>query len=240
MADKESRSFKLWDVPTRLFHWALVLLVLVSYLTGEVGGFEFTMPGSGNMVANMNIHIWSGLSILTLLIFRIVWGLIGSSSSRFSGFVRGPGAIIDYLKGIAKRSVAFFAGHNPAGGAVVVLMIVLLLAQASTGLFAKEDDFFGLAGPLNGMVSEETANQITGIHARIWSVIEIVVIAHIAGNLFYWLVLKHNLIVPMITGRADAPAGASPPSLKFASNVTAIIVFANSAAIVAWIKSFGG
>lgn len=240
MSDKNSRSFKLWDVPTRLFHWALVLLVLVSYLTGEIGGFDFTMPGSGNMVANMNIHIWSGLSILTLLIFRIVWGLIGSTSSRFSDFVKGPGAIIDYLKGITKRSVAFVAGHNPAGGAVVALMLILLLAQASTGLFAKEDDFFGLAGPLNGMVSEETAKEITEIHESVWEIIEIVILAHIAANVFYWLVLKHNLILPMLTGRAEAPPGSAAPALKFASNFTALIVFAVAVAIVLWIKRFGG
>lgn len=238
MSDPNSKKVKIWDAPTRLFHWALALLVLLSYLTGEIGGFDFTMPGSGNMVANMNIHIWSGLSILTLLIFRLVWGFVGSTSSRFSAFVKGPGAIFAYLGDVAKRSVKFTAGHNPAGGAVIVLMLILLLAQASTGLFAKEDDFFGLAGPLNGFVSEETANEITEIHESIWGAIEVVVIAHIAANFFYWLVLKHNLIVPMFTGRADAPAGEPDPNIKFASSVTAAVVFVVAAGIVLWIKSF--
>jgi cytochrome b len=218
----------------------LVLLVLLSYLTGEIGGFDFTMPGSGNMVANMNVHVWSGLGILTLVLFRLAWGVIGSSTSRFTDFVKGPGAIIDYVRGVAGRSVKFAAGHNPAGGAVIVLLLILLLAQASTGLFAKEDDFFGIAGPLNGLVAEETANQITGIHHRIWSIIEVVVIAHILANFFYWVILKQNLIVPMFTGSADAPAGASVPEIKFAGPVSALVVFVIAVGIVLYIRSFGG
>jgi cytochrome b len=240
MAEPTPRKIRIWDLPTRVFHWALVLLVLLSYLTGEIGGFDFTMPGSGNMVANMNIHVWSGLTILTLLVFRIIWGVMGSTTARFSSFIKGPGAIIDYVGGVARRSVKFAAGHNPAGGAVVILMLILLLAQASTGLFAKEDDFFGIAGPLNGLVSEETANQITGIHARIWGIIELVVLAHILANFFYWLVLKHNLIVPMFTGNAEAPADAQVPVLKFASTALALAVLAVAAGIVFWIKSIGG
>ena len=238
MTEPNSRKVKIWDLPTRIFHWALVLLVLLSYLTGEFGGFDFTMPGSGEMVANMNIHMFSGLTILTLLIFRVVWGFIGSSTARFVDFIKGPGAVIDYLGGIAKRSVKFAAGHNPAGGLVVIVMLLLLLSQAGTGLFAKEDDFFGIAGPLNGMVDEDTAKQITGIHHRIWSIIEIVVVVHILANLFYWLVLKHNLIPAMFSGVSEAPADANLAHLKFVSNIVAAIVLAAAAGIVLWIKSF--
>lgn len=237
MNEHGAKKVKVWDMPTRVFHWALVLLILLSYLTGEIGGFEFTTP-EGNMVGNMTVHMWSGLGILGLLIFRIVWGFIGSTTSRFTDFVKGPSAMFDYMGGVAKRSVKFVAGHNPAGGAVVVVMLLLLLAQACTGLFSKEDDFFGVAGPLNGLVDEETGKKITGIHQLIWPYIEILVIVHILANLFYWLVLKHNLIPAMFTGYRDAPAAASVTHVKFASNILALAVMAVAAGVVFFIKNY--
>jgi cytochrome b len=235
-----TRKVKVWDVPTRLFHWALVLLVLLSYLTGEVGGFDFTMPGSGAMVANMTVHMWSGLLILALILFRLAWGIYGSTSARFTDFIKGPGALVAYVSGLARRSATFVAGHNPAGGLMVVAMLVLLLAQASLGLFAKEDDFFGIAGPLNGFVSEETAKTITGLHHQNWEIIEILVLVHIAANLLYWLVLKQNLIVAMFTGEKDAPAGAAVPALKFASPAVAAVTLAAALGVVLYIRSLGG
>jgi len=237
MTDKGSKKVKVWDVPTRAFHWALVLLVLLSYLTGEFGGFDFTSP-AGNMVGNMQVHMWSGFGILTLLIFRIVWGFIGSTTSRFTDFIKGPSAMFDYMGGVARRSVKFIAGHNPAGGIVVIVMLLLLLAQAGTGLFAKEDDFFGVAGPLNGLVDEETGKQITGIHQQIWTYIEILVVVHILANLFYWLVLKHNLIPAMFSGVREAPADASVTHVKFVSNIVALIVLAVAAGIVFFIQNY--
>ncbi|MDX2222014.1 MAG: cytochrome b/b6 domain-containing protein [Rhodospirillaceae bacterium] len=237
--DGGTRKVKVWDGATRLFHWALVLLVLLSYLTGEVGGFDFTMPGSGAMVANMTVHMWSGLLILALVLFRIVWGFVGSTSARFSDFVRGPGAVIAYVSGVAKRSAKFVAGHNPAGGLMVVIMLVLLLGQAIGGLFAKEDDFFGIAGPLNSFVSEETAKTITGLHKQNWEIIEILVLVHIAANILYWIVLKQNLIVAMITGAKDAPAGAAVPALKFASPLMAAVVMAAALGVVLYVRSLG-
>lgn len=234
-----TQKAKVWDLPTRLFHWALVLLVLLSYLTGEFGGFNFTMPVTNDLVANMTVHMWSGFCILALLLFRIVWGFIGSSTARFTDFVRGPGAIFSYLMGLMKRAVKFTAGHNPAGGAMVVLILILLLAQVGTGLFSKEDDFFGIAGPLNGYVSEDTAKVILARHKQIWGYIELLVIIHIAANLLYWLVLKQNLIIAMFTGKKDVPAGATVPALRFASTRTAILVLVVAAAIVWRIASLG-
>ncbi|MDX2144425.1 MAG: cytochrome b/b6 domain-containing protein [Rhodospirillaceae bacterium] len=234
-----SRQVKVWDVPTRVFHWALVLLVLLSYLTGEIGGFDFIPPWSEAMVANMTVHMWSGLTILALVLARVIWGFVGSSTSRFSNFAAGPGAIVAYVGSVAKRAVKFTAGHNPAGGLMVIVMLILLLVQGGLGLFAKEDDFFGVAGPLNGLVDEDTAKQITGLHHDNWEIIEILVLIHIAANALYWVVLKQNLIVAMFTGRKDLPAGASATDARMASPVLAVAVLAISAAIVWGITKLG-
>ena len=236
---KASKQIKVWDAPTRLFHWALVLLVFLSYLTGEFGGFDFTMPGSGDLIANMTVHMWSGLTILALVLFRVAWGFVGSTTARFSDFVSGPSAIIKYLLELAKRAAKFTTGHNPAGGAMVVLILILLLLQASLGLFAKEDDFFGIAGPLNSLVSEDSAKILTTRHKQVWGYIELLVLIHIAANLFYWLVLKQNLIATMFTGKKDAPDGATVPELRFVSPTVAVVVLAIAAAIVWGITRLG-
>lgn len=222
MADQGAGSevhgqVKVWDAPTRIFHWALVLLVALNYATGEIGGFDFTMPGSGKLVANMEIHMLSGQVILMLLVFRLIWGVAGSTTARFTDFVRGPGAILGYLRDVTKRGVKFFAGHNPAGGIVVALFLILLLAQGGTGLFSKEDDFFGLTGPLNGLVDEDTAKSLTRLHHRIWGYLELLIVIHILANLIYWVALKQNLIAAMFTGKKTIPEGASAPALRFVS-----------------------
>ncbi len=234
-----TRKVKVWDAPVRLFHWALVLFIALSFATGEFGGFDFTMPGTGKMVPNLDIHMWSGLAILALVLFRIVWGFVGSDTAKFSDFVRGPGAIFSYLTGMFKKGHKFIAGHNPAGGLVVIAILVLLLLQAVTGLFAKEDDFFGNTGPLYSLVSEQTAEILTKRHHQIWGYIELVILLHIAANFFYWIVLKQDLIVAMFTGKKSTPDGPAVLQIKFASTTKAAIVLVITAAIVWGITKLG-
>ena len=234
MTDKSTPTqIKVWDIPTRLFHWALVALVGLSYLTGEFGGFDFVMPITKDLIANMSVHMYSGLAILTLVVFRVIWGFLGSTTARFSDFIAGPGAIIRYFVGLVKRAVHFTAGPNPAGGAMVILILLLLLLQAGTGLFAKEDDFFGVAGPLNSLISEDAAKILTRRHHQVWGYIELLVLVHIAANILYWLVLKQNLIIAMFTGKKVLPTGTPEPTLRFASIRTAILVLV-VAAIIVW------
>jgi cytochrome b len=234
-----TRNVKVWDAPVRLFHWALVAFIALSFVTGEFGGFDFTMPVTGKMVGNLDIHMWSGLAILALVLFRIVWGFVGSDTAKFSDFVRGPGAIFTYVGGIFRKSGKFIAGHNPAGGLVVIVILVLLLMQAVTGLFAKEDDFFGNTGPLYSLVSEETAAILTKRHHQVWGYIELVILLHIAANVFYWIVLKQNLIVAMFTGKKSLSASAEIPQLHFASKAKAAIVLVIAAAVVWGITQLG-
>ncbi len=231
-----TQKVKVWDVPVRLFHWALVLLIILSYVTGEIGGFDFTM--GGKMVPNLDVHMWSGLSILALLLFRIIWGFVGSDTAKFKDFVK-PTAVFSYLGGMFNKGSKFVAGHNPAGGLVVIALLVLLLMQGGTGLFAKEDDFFGNTGPLYSLVSEDTAAVLTKRHHQIWEYVELLILLHIAANIFYWLVLKQNLIVAMFTGKKDAPASAPVPALQFASKGKAIVVMLIAAAVVWGITQLG-
>ena len=125
----------IWDLPTRLFHWLLVALIAFSWWSAEYG--------------ETDLHIWSGTAVLSLLIFRVLWGLFGSSTARFSSFLRGPKAVIGYVKGAADWNRA---GHSPLGGLSVLALLGLTGIQVVLGLFAADEDGF-YEGPLAHFVS---------------------------------------------------------------------------------------
>src|SRR6476620_7382995 len=151
MASKNDR-IRVWDVPVRLFHWTLVVLMVTSYFSGKAGGDW------------MQLHFWSGYSILTLLLFRIVWGFIGSTTARFSDFVKGPSAAFRHLAELAGADRPRDAGHNPLGGAMVVVLIFAVLAQAIAGLFAADTDMGTVNGPLTKLVSDKFIDKATAFH----------------------------------------------------------------------------
>jgi len=175
-----------WDLPTRLFHWALAVLICGSYYTVEISG-------------DMDTHMLIGQTILTLVVFRVVWGFIGTRYARFSSFVAGPAAIFAYARSLAGPASPEFAGHNPLGGAVVLLMLALVLAQTVSGLFATDGDVY--SGPLNHLISSRAGNSVTEFHEVNFAILAIVVAVHIAAAFFYLLVKRTNLIAPMITGK---------------------------------------
>ena len=205
------KDLRIWDIPTRLFHWSLVILLAVSFYTGLSGGFE-----------EMDYHMLSGYCILTLVLFRIFWGLIGSHHSRFITFVRGPSKIIQYASGLLVRRsndterspeehAEQYAGHNPLGALSIIAMLISLLVQASTGLFANDDIM--LEGPLSHLVSYDTSRVLTGIHkTNIW-VLAALTGLHFTAILFYQIYKREPLIIAMFTGRktldAIAPQAAS-------------------------------
>ena len=129
MKPESHRHVVVWDLPTRIFHWTVVVLVAVSWFSADQGF--------------MRVHLWSGLTLLALLLFRILWGVLGSTTSRFRDFLHPPRKVMAYLRA---RDDALYAGHNPAGGWMVALMIAVLLAQALTGLFSNDGLHF--TGPL--------------------------------------------------------------------------------------------
>lgn len=191
-------SIKVWDLPTRLFHWTLVTLMIVQWLTAEQS-------------STMDWHVWGGYAVLALVLFRLIWGFAGSDTARFSDFVRGPGAVLEYVRALLRGETPHYLGHNPLGAWSIVAMLVLLLIQAGTGLFANDDIL--IEGPLYAWVSKETSDWLTTIHKLNFNLLLLVIAVHIAAVLFYLLVKRENLIHPMLSGRKRLPlelAGQAP------------------------------
>jgi cytochrome b len=232
MAGKTSIRILVWDVPVRLFHWSLALLLVVSYFTARAGGDW------------MNLHFWSGYAILTLLFFRIAWGFLGSTTARFSSFLRGPSAAIAHLGHLLGHGRPRDAGHNPLGGAMVVVMILAVLAQAATGLFAADTDMGMVNGPLALKVADKWVERATAFHSFWINVLLILVGLHVLAVLFYLVWKRQNLIGAMFTGRKPADdvvePGAASPKLVFVSNRLAISLLLVSAALVYFIVRVGG
>ncbi|MBN9512026.1 MAG: cytochrome b/b6 domain-containing protein [Alphaproteobacteria bacterium] len=232
MAGKTSIRILVWDVPVRLFHWSLALLLVVSYFTARAGGDW------------MNLHFWSGYAILTLLFFRIAWGFLGSTTARFSSFLKGPSAAIAHLGHLLGRGRPRDAGHNPLGGAMVVVMILAVLAQAATGLFAADTDMGMVNGPLALKVADKWVERATAFHSFWINVLLILVGLHVLAVLFYLVWKRQNLIGAMFTGRKPADdvvePGAASPKLVFVSNRLAISLLLVSAALVYFIVRVGG
>lgn len=176
----------IWDLPTRLFHWSLVLLIPFMWWTAEE--------------ERLDLHIAGGTGVLGLLMFRLLWGFLGSSTARFAGFVRGPGAVIGYLRG--RR--AYAVGHNPLGALSVIAMLGLLCLQVGLGLFASDDD--GLeSGPLAHLISSDLSEELAELHEDLFNVLLVLIGVHIAAILFYTLFKRQNLMGPMVSGTGEAP-----------------------------------
>ena len=195
--DDHPLAITVWDFPTRLFHWVLVVLVAVSFTTGSIGGNA------------MQYHEWSGFAILIVLVFRIAWGFVGSRASRFSDFVKGPAAVWRYASALVRGKSERYLGHNPLGGWSVLALLLALLIQAATGLFANDDII--TEGPLYLWVSKPLSDWLTGVHRLNRYLIMALAATHVAAVLFYLLVKHENLINPMITGIKHGQGGDSAP-----------------------------
>lgn len=214
-----ARTIKLWDLPTRVFHWSLVICVACAFATGWIGGNA--MPWHGRF----------GITICGLLAFRIVWGFAGSTYARFLQFVRGPGAILAYLRG-EWRGV----GHNPLGALSVLGMLAVLGFQVGTGLFANDDIAFN--GPLYNLVTKELSDRVAGLHRLDSWLVLLLVTLHLSAIMFYAHVKKDNLIRPMLTGRRDCELevpdakGGGMAAFLVAAAVGVLVAYAASGAFV--------
>ncbi len=193
------KSIRVWDLPTRLFHWLLVALFAFSWASAELGGNA------------MEWHMLSGYTLLGLVLFRLLWGIAGSATARFSQFVQGRGAVLAYLRTFLGGGMPAGVGHNPAGGWMVVAMLALLLLQGATGLFANDDII--TEGPLYHLVSKETSNALTELHEGVFNALLTLAAIHIGAIFFYLLVKRDNLIRPMLTGRKEVPAETAQPRM---------------------------
>jgi cytochrome b len=204
----------IWDAPVRLFHWALALLVVFSFVTGKVGG------------AWLEWHMRSGFCILALLIFRIAWGVVGSDTARFGQFVRGPAAGLAYARALIAGEKPAILGHNPLGGWMVVAMLAILAVQAFSGLFV--DDEISTQGPLAVKVSNAFVARMSSLHHFNHWLVAGAVALHVTAIAYYSFGLKAGLVAPMIHG------GASPAGLqrRVGSAALAAALFAAACAAV--------
>ena len=205
------KEVHVWDIWIRLFHWTLVALILFSWLSAELGGIW------------MEWHTQAGSITAGLIVFRILWGLFGSWSARFATFVRGPKAVLRYLK---REDNAEYLSHNPLGGWGVVALLTLITLQVLTGLFSNDDIF--IEGPLAYLIDYDTSIAITGIHELIFKLLMLTIILHLAGVAFHQRVCKEKLIQAMFHGRK---ARKSETLLPQPSRPTALLVLALAAAI---------
>ena len=185
------RPTRVWDLPVRLFHWSLVLLVAFQFYSGNVGG---------NL---MRWHMLSGYTILALVLFRIAWGLGGSTTARFAYFLSGPQAAFAFARRLFSRAPAPYAGHNPIGGWMVIALLAALALQAASGLFANDD--IATEGPLAVLVSKATSDRMTAIHRATFVVLAVLTALHVCAVLYHWLVKKEDLIGAMFTGVRRLP-----------------------------------
>jgi cytochrome b len=184
-----------WDLPTRLFHWLLVFFVAVLVITGNIGGLS------------MRYHEFSGVAVLVLVLFRVVWGFVGGRHARFAAFVAGPGAAAAYARDLIGKGGERHLGHNPLGGWSILAMLAALCVQAGTGLFANDDIL--TEGPLAHWISKGTSDLLTQIHHINKDVLMVLIAVHILAVAFYFLVKHENLLTPMITGYKRWPRAVS-------------------------------
>ncbi len=209
---------RVWDLPTRIFHWGLVTLVMGLVATGLIGGNAMVW------------HMRFGFAVLSLLLFRVVWGLIGGRWSRFASFIYAPRTVLAYLKGAGKPEHS--VGHNPLGAGSVFAMLLFLLAQVGSGLVS--DDDIATSGPLSKFVSNAIVSSATSYHKNVGKyVLLVLVVLHIAAIIFYLMKKRENLITPMIHGDKllEHPLPASRDDAS--SRALAAVVFAVCAGLVA-------
>lgn len=197
---EETSRIRVWDLPVRLFHWLLVLLVLILFITGKLGG---------NWLA---WHQRAGFSVLGLITFRIIWGFVGSHHARFANFPRGSAVTSAYLRGIMRKDSPQFEGHNPLGVLSVVTMLGALLLQAVLGLFANDD--LMLEGPYARLLSKAASDQMTSLHKLNADLILILIGIHLVAIAFSWFYKRQNLVMPMFTGDKLGSASAAENLLR--------------------------
>lgn len=219
MSEKNTlfQNIRVWDLPTRLFHWSLVALMVAQWLTAEES-------------STMNWHVRGGYAVLALVLFRLIWGFVGSDTARFGDFVRGPGAALEYVKALLRGETPHYLGHNPLGAWSIVAMLVLLLIQAGTGLFANDDIL--IEGPLYAWVSKGTSDWLTTIHKFNFNLLLLVIAIHLSAVLFYLLVKRENLIYPMLSGVKRLPPEQAGPAPRIVNPWRGLAVLVVAVAVV--------
>jgi cytochrome b len=221
------RVVRVWDLPTRLFHWVLATALVAQVVTGKIGGAALTW------------HVRIGYCIFALIVFRLVWGFVGGHWSRFTSFIYGPASVLRYLRNHHAAGDLFHVGHNPLGSASVFAMLAILVVQIATGLVA--DDEIATVGPLNRFVSTAFGLSATAWHKGAGlAIILTLVVLHILAIVFYRVRRRQDLIGPMFSGD-KVLSGAVPDSVDDRmSRVRALAIVVVSAGLVAAVVQLGG
>ncbi len=194
----------LWDIPTRIFHWAIVCCLPLAWWSAETERYD--------------LHEWTGYSVLVLVTTRVVWGVVGSRHSRFADFLVGPGAVLAYLRGAQAQS----AGHNPLGGWSVILLLSLLLLQAVSGLFNSDDVLF--SGPLYYWANSEFRDAMGVVHDVAFNALLALVCVHILAVLYHQLRRREKLLQAMVKGAAEGREGRVRPVAWWWAALIAMLV----------------
>jgi len=215
------QRMKVWDLPVRVFHWAIVLLILAAWVTQYLN--------------KMDVHMWIGEWILALLLFRIVWGFVGSDTARFARFLRSPAAALRHLAHLRRREPDREIGHNAAGGWMVLVVLALIGVQTGTGLFSNDDG--DTEGPLMHLVSKDRSDWLSHIHHLNFKAIEAVIVLHVLAIAAYAVLKRQNLLRPMVTGTKLMPAEAVAPRLV--NPIWAVVTLAVAFGVVVWVVKSG-
>jgi cytochrome b len=224
--ESELRSARVWDLPTRAFHWLLAATVVASIVSAKIGGNA------------MAWHMRFGLLAMALLLFRLAWGFVGGRWSRFTSFVYGPRQVLEYLRGGSGPAGRYDIGHSPLGSLSVFALLALLVCQVATGLVA--DDEIATLGPLNRFVEPTLGLKATGWHESFGQYLIIaMVVLHVSAVAYYVLRKRRNLIGAMWHGDQPVAAGTPASADGLPQRALALALFAAAAALAGWIGSLG-
>ena len=211
------RIVKVWDFPTRIFHWALAVVVALAWISSEADGGAFW------------IHVYSGTLLIGFVAFRAIWGVIGSRHAQFGDFVHGPEEVSSYAARLLAFRPPFRLGHNPVGGWMVIALLVVILLAVLTGMMTSEDGYVGPLAHIGGGLLGEA-------HEGFANVLLVLIFAHVVGVFAHGIVSRENLPRAMITGDKHVPADVSPDvvieDIKPVGMVRPLIALAIAMAVV--------
>jgi len=208
-----ARSVKVWDFPTRVFHWSLVAVVALTWVSSEADGAAFW------------IHVYMGTLLLGFVVFRAIWGVIGSRHAQFGDFVHGPDEVSNYAQKLFSFRPPYKLGHNPLGGWMVIALIVMILLAVLSGMMTTEDGYVGPLAHIGGGIMGEA-------HEGFANFLLILIVAHVVGVFAHGVISRENLPRAMITGDKHVPAGEPGVDIKPVGMVRPLIALASAMAVV--------
>lgn len=228
--DAHASRLRVWDAPTRVFHWALVVLVAVAAVS-KLAEPEWWLP----------VHLWAGYGIAALMIFRLVWAAFGSHYSRIASFAYRPREVVDYLRGVLMLRPAHHIGHNPAGAVMIWALAVVLIGLVVTGLMIMSGE--EKIGPLTGLVGYAASEQAKSLHAILFNILAAMIAIHIAGVLVESFLHRENLTASMVTGWKTLPPGTPEPEPRaarpWAAAAAMLAITGTAAAVLSELPRFG-